>query len=105
MGYKKSFAPGSLIKSSEHNTNFTDIQSVLFVKGEDLSSQITISNLTFTVASAPYVAGSIEVFVDGVKQTRLTDYLEVNSSVAVKLTATLAAGYQDITCNYTRNDI
>lgn len=106
--YKKTFVAGELVRSSEHNENFTTIQSSMhFIDATFLTGQINGVTTVFTTMY-PYITGSIEVFVDGMVLTRIADFTETSSqSFTILGTALITStyGYQSLSAKYIRSDI
>jgi hypothetical protein len=73
-GLKKDFQPLTIISSQEINNNFTvlDTREVI---GEDLTAQINGVATVFQTTNE-YVAGTLKVYVDGLRYRPTTDYTE-----------------------------
>lgn len=104
-GLKKDFAPLTIISSSEINNNFI-VLDTREVRNNDLSSQANGSNLIFTTTYT-YVAGSLEVFVDGLLQKKgaLGDWEESGTQTFSFTAGNAPLSTQDVICRYIRSDI
>ena len=99
------FYPHQTILSASVNNNFSVVMNQ-DVPEEDISSQANGSNLIFTVAH-PYVAGSIKIFVDGLRQRKGASYNFVESGTnTITFHASEAPeGTQDVIADYRRSDL
>lgn len=72
------------------------------ISSEAPSGTIDGSNTTFTLSRA-YIAGSLEVYIDGIHQRRTTDYTETTPGSGVFTMAAAPLSGQTVYCNYQFN--
>lgn len=102
-GLKKDFIPMTPILSSEVNNNF-DVITNWEVKNEDLTSQIDGTQTIFTTLY-PYVANSLIVIIDGIRQRKNTHYTETGSNTFTMTAGNAPQTNQDICVDYRRGDL
>jgi hypothetical protein len=103
MALKVNFQPHTKIKSAEMNVNMIYFRD-RDVIGENLTSQVTGSATVFTLAY-PYIAGSVIVFVDGIRQLKTSDYTESGTLTITFLGGRQPASGQDLVVDYHRSDL
>lgn len=103
MGLKFNFVPNTVILSSEINRNF-EIITDWEIKDEIPSGTIDGTNATFTTAHN-YVAGSLIVLVDGIRQLKGSSkhYEETGSNSFTFTAGNEPQVGQDVVCDYRRD--
>ena len=98
MPLKTNFIPYQKILSAEINSNFI-ILNTWDIWNEDLSAQITGSNLIFTTVF-PFVTGTLRVYVDGLRQRLTTNYTVSGSQIFIFAAGTAPVSGQDVIVDY-----
>lgn len=95
---KFTFVPHTVILSAEINTNFDRIENGN-IPNEDLTLQIDGIKTVFTIAN-DYIAGSIKVFVNGLKRRPTIDFSESSSTTITTLFASPLQSGDILTVEY-----
>jgi hypothetical protein len=75
-------------KVSNHKIRGVDVDTTRFIDNETPTPATNGIQLVFTTAN-PYVAGSLKVYIDGLRQIKTTDYTETLPSAGT-FTMTIA---------------
>jgi hypothetical protein len=88
--YKVTFVPQQTLPAADLNTNFQALIDSWFLE-DDLTANVDGIATVFTT-TAPYVAGKLRVYVDGLKLQRGVDFTESGSQTFTLLGTPLSVG-------------